>query len=149
MTKWDPRTAAEWSEVPSLLSDVLEWSFSGWTLRVIASLDQRIDYQVKCDRSILFGATKREVVVKTKTKATTAAAVAAKYIENKAQRDEAEPFPRSQAESILKTEILSLTEHLQRNPTYEEGQGRPLPAQGAPLANLTTVKLNRKKVRKL
>ena len=57
-----------------------------------------------------------------------------------AKKDAAEPFARSQAESILKAEILSLTEHLQRNPTYEKGQGRPLPAQGAPLTNLPTVK---------
>ena len=58
----------------------------------------------------------------------------------KAQKDAAEPFPWSRTESVLKTEILSLTEHLQRNPTYEKGQGRPLPAQGAPLTNLPTVK---------
>ena len=38
-----------------------------------------------------------------------------------------------------------MTEHLQRNPTYEKGKGRPLPAQGAQLANLTTIKLSRKK----
>ena len=42
-----------------------------------------------------------------------------------------------------------MTEYLQRNPAYEKGQGRPLPARGAPLANLTTVKLSRNKVRKL
>ena len=41
---------------------------------------------------------------------------------------------------------MLLTEHLQRNPTYEKGQGRPLPAQGTQLANLTTVKLSRKKM---
>ena len=40
-----------------------------------------------------------------------------------------------------------MTEHLQRNPTYEKGKGRPLPAQGAQLANLTTIKLSRKKCR--
>ena len=54
---------------------------------MIASLDQRIDYQVKCDRSILFGATKREVVVKTTTttttKTATTVAVAAKYIQKR------------------------------------------------------------------
>ena len=66
--------------------------------------------------------------------------MAAKYIQNNAQKDEAEPFPRSQAEIVLKAEILSLTEHLQRNPTYEKGQGRPLPAQGVPLTDLTIVK---------
>jgi len=91
---------------------------------VIASLDQRIDYQVKCDRSILFCTAKREVVVKTKTpttktKITRTVAVEAKYIQNNAQKDAAEPSLRSQAESVLKTEILSLTEHLQSNPTYE------------------------------
>ena len=50
---------------------------------------------------------------------------------------------------MLKAEIVLLTEHLQRNPTYEKGKGRPLPAQGTPLANLTTVKLSRKRIRKL
>ena len=39
---------------------------------------------------------------------------------------------------------MSLTEHVKRNPTYEKGQGRPLPARGNPLTDLTTVKLNRK-----
>ena len=63
--------------------------------------------------------------------------------------DAAEPFPISRAESILKAELLSLIEYLQRNPAYEKGQGRPLPARGAPLTNLTTVKLSRNKVRKL
>ena len=38
-----------------------------------------------------------------------------------------------------------MTEHLQRNPTYGKGKGRPLPAQGAQLANLTIIKLSRKK----
>ena len=40
---------------------------------------------------------------------------------------------------------MSLTEHLQRNPTYQKGKGRPLPAQGAPLTDLTTVNLSRKR----
>ena len=40
---------------------------------------------------------------------------------------------------------MSLTEHLQRNPTYRKGQGRPLPSRGTPLTNLTTVKLSRKR----
>ena len=46
---------------------------------------------------------------------------------------------------ILKAELMSLTEHPQRNPTYEKGQGRPLPSRGTPLTNLTTVKLSRKR----
>ena len=46
---------------------------------------------------------------------------------------------------ILKAELMSLTEHLQRNPTYQKGQGRPLPAQEAPLTDLTTVNLSRKR----
>ena len=67
---------------------------------MIASLEQRIDYQVKCDRSILFGATKREVVVKTMTKTTTAA-VAEKYIQKRRKKTkpnhflEAKPNPKS------------------------------------------------------
>ena len=70
----------------------------------------------------------------------------------KAKKDAAEPFPRIEAESrklnlFLKAELLLLTEHLQRNPSYGKGKGRPLPAQGNPLANLTTIKLSRKKVR--
>ena len=68
----------------------------------------------------------------------------------KAQKDATEPFRRCQTESkkpnlSLKAELLSLTEHLQRNPTYEKGEGRPLPARGAPLTKLTTIKLSRKK----
>ena len=50
---------------------------------------------------------------------------------------ETEPNPKSRT--------LSLTEHLQRNPTNQKGKGRPLPAQGAPLTDLTTVNLSRKK----
>ena len=50
--------------------------------------------------------------------------------------EEAKPNP--------KAEIMLLTEHLQRNPTYKKGQGRPLPARGNPLTDVTTVKLNRK-----
>ena len=55
---------------------------------MIASLDQRMDFQVKCDRSILFGAAKREVVVKTTTmtKGTTTAAVAVKYIQKRRKK---------------------------------------------------------------
>ena len=41
---------------------------------------------------------------------------------------------------------MSLTEHLQRNPTYEKGQGRPLPFWGTPLTNLTAVKVKPKKM---
>ena len=44
---------------------------------------------------------------------------------------------------ILKAEIDSLTEHLQRNPTYEKREGEALTSPGNPLANLTTVKLSR------
>ena len=43
----------------------------------------------------------------------------------------------------LKSRILSLIELLQSNPSLKRGKGRPLPAQGNPLANLTTIKLNR------
>ena len=62
----------------------------------------------------------------------------------------AERFPKRKAESkkpnlFLKAEIFLLTENLQRNPSYEKRWGRPLPAQGTPLANLTTIKLSRKK----
>ena len=79
-----------------------------------------------------FGATKREPEVKTTTTTMTKAAVV--HLE-KAQKDGAEPFPWIEAESekpnlFLKAELLLLTEHLQRNPTYEKGKGRPLPAQG-------------------
>ena len=59
---------------------------------MIASLDQRIVYQVKCDRSILFGATKREVVVKTTTKTTTTVAVAAKYIQKRLKKTQPNLF---------------------------------------------------------
>ena len=64
---------------------------------MIASLDQRIDYQVKCDRSILFGATKREVVVKrtTKTTTTVAVAVAAKYIQKRRKKTKPNRFVKA------------------------------------------------------
>ena len=55
-----------------------------------------------------------------------------------------QPFPLKPSR-ILKAELMSLTEHLQRNPTYQKGKGRPLPAQGAPLTDLTTVNLSRKR----
>ena len=72
----------------------------------------------------------------------------------KAKKDPAEPFPRIEAESrkpnlFLKAKLLLLNEHLQRKPSYGKGKGRPLPAQGTPLANLTTIKLSRKKVQKI
>ena len=85
------------------------------------TLVQRIDYQVKCDKSIQFDATKREVVVKT----TTTARAAAKYISEKGAKNTAQPFPKNRAESVLKAELLSLTEYLQQNPTYEKGRGGP------------------------
>ena len=93
-----------------------------------ASLAQRRDCHVKCDKSIQFGATKRETEAKT-MKAATANPT------EKANEDSAELFPRIEAESkkpnlFLKAELLLLTEHLQRNPSYEKGKGRPLPAQG-------------------
>ena len=66
---------------------------SGWTLRVKASLEQRIDYQVKCDRSIEFGATKREPEVKTTTKMTTTCGGEVHL--RKAKKDGAEPIPKS------------------------------------------------------
>ena len=85
------------------------------------SLVQRIDYQVKCDKSIQFGATKREVVVKTTTTTGRRRSTSVK----KAQKNTAEPFPKNRAESVLKAELLSLTEYLQQNPTYEKGRGGP------------------------
>ena len=93
-----------------------------------ASLAQRRDYHVKCDKSIQFGATERETEAKTMTSATANPT-------EKENEDSAELFPRIEAESkkpnlFLKAELLLLTEHLQRNPTYEKGKGRPLPAQG-------------------
>ena len=97
-----------------------------------ASLGQRIDCQVKCDRSIQFGAAKREIVVKSTMTTTTTAWWRPP---EEAQKDTAEPFPWIEAESkkpnlFLKAELLLLTEHLQRNPSYEKGKGRPLPAHG-------------------
>ena len=76
---------------------------------MIASPDQRIDYQVKCDRSILFGATKREVVVKTTTKTTRTAAVATKYIQKRGKETksnrflEAKPNPKSRTLIVDRT----------------------------------------------
>ena len=78
-----------------------------------ASLAQRNDYQVK--REIEFGATKRETAVaKTTTPTTTKIdneSIWKKYKKTKPNHFlEAKPNP--------KAEIMSLTEHLQRNPTY-------------------------------
>ena len=91
-----------------------------------ASLAQRRDYQVKCDKSIQFGATKRE------TEDDDGGDGESNW---KANEDSAELSPRIEVESkkpnlFLKAELLLLTEHLQRNPSYEKGKGRPLPAQG-------------------
>ena len=55
-----------------------------------ASLEQRIGYQVKCDRSIQNGATKREIVVKTTTTTRKAAVVTSIW---KGAKNAAEPFP--------------------------------------------------------
>ena len=68
-------------------------------------------------------------------KTTTTTTKAAEVHLEKAPKDGAEPFPRIEAESekpnlFLKAELLLLTEHLQRNPSYEKGKGRPLPTQG-------------------
>ena len=126
MTKWDPLNAAEWSEVSSLLSDVLEWSFSGWTLRVIASLDQRIDYQVKCDRSILFGATKREVVVKTTTTKTTTTAVVAKYIQKRREKTKPNRFLEAKPNSYRWPNTCKGTQLMKkgRGGPYQPGEPR-------------------------
>ena len=119
-----------------------------------ASLAQRIDYQVKCDRSIQIGAAKRKIVVKTTTTTARKAAVVtfiwkgAKRCSrtvslNRSRIQKADPIPKS------RTVLLLLTEHLQRNPSNEKGKGRPLPVQGNPLAKLSKLRLSRKKVRKL
>ena len=113
-----------------------------------ASLAQRIDCQVKCDRSIQIGATKREIVVKTTTTTTRKAAVVTSIWKgakrcsrtvslNRSRIQKAEPIPKS------RTVLLLLTEHLQRNPSNEKGKGRPLPAQGTPLAKLSKLRLSR------
>ena len=114
-----------------------------------ASLAQRRDCQVKCDKSIQFGATKRETEAKTKTMTSATANPT-----EKANEGSAELFPRIEAESkkpnlFLKAELLLLTEHLQRNPSYEKREGEALTSPGNPLTNLTTIKLSRKKLRKL
>ena len=63
-----------------------------------ASLDQRIDYQVKCNRSIEFGATKRETVVKTTT-ATTTTTCGGEVHQRRAKKDGVEPNPKSRTYS--------------------------------------------------
>ena len=68
-----------------------------------ASLAQRIDYQVKCDKSIQFGATKRETVAKTKTITATTANPTEKgerrlsrtVSYNRSRIQKAEPIPKS------------------------------------------------------
>ena len=64
-----------------------------------ASLAQRRDYQVKCDKSVQFGATKRETEAKTMTSATANPT-------EKADEDSAELFPRIEAEPIPKSRTL-------------------------------------------
>ena len=59
-----------------------------------ASLAQRRDCQVKCDKSIQFGATERETEAKTKTMTSATANPT-----EKANEDSAELFPRIEAES--------------------------------------------------
>ena len=96
-----------------------------------ASLAQRRDYQVKCDKSIQFGATERETEAKTKTMT-----LATANPTEKANEDSAELFPRIEAESkkpnlFLKAELLLLTEHLQRNPSWKK-EGEALTSPGNP-----------------
>ena len=59
--------------------------------------------------------------------------------------DDGELHPKKKRKTkpsrILKAEIDSLTEHLQRNPTYEKREVEALTSPGNPLANLTTLKL--------
>ena len=97
-----------------------------------ASLEQRIDCQVKCDRSVEFCATKREPEVKTTTTTKEAVAKSIWKMCKKMQPNrflESKPNPKK-PNLFLEAELLLLTEHLQRNPTYEKGKERPLPAQG-------------------
>ena len=108
-----------------------------------ASLVQRNDYQVKCNELNLAQLSGRLQWRRRRRKPAVSPF-------EKGAKNAAEPFPRSQAESwkpnlFLKAELMSLTEHLQRNPAYRKGQGRPLPSRGTPLTNLTTVKLSRKR----
>ena len=91
---------------------------------------------------IEFGATKRETSVTTTT-TTTTTKTGGVSIQKRYQKTQPNCF--LEAKPNRKAELMSLTEHLQRNPTYEKGQGRPWPTQGTPLTDLTTVKLNRKR----
>ena len=113
-----------------------------------ASLEQRIDCQVKCDRSIQIGATKREIVVKTTTTTRKAAVVTsiwkgAKRCSrtvslNRSRIQKAEPIPKS------RTLIADRTPA--KEPNLWKREGEALTSPGNPLANLTTVKLSRKKI---
>ena len=103
-----------------------------------ASLAQRNDSQVKCNElnlAQLRGRLQRRRRRRRKKKAMSPSAKDEKTQSNRFL--EAEPNPKSRP--------FSLAEHLQRNPTYQKGKGSPLPAQGAPLTDLTTVNLSRRR----
>ena len=78
-----------------------------------ASFEQRIDYQVKCDRYIEFDATKRETVVKTTT--TTMTTAAAKSIWER--RKKTQPNRILKAEPIPKSRILVADRTPAKEPT--------------------------------
>ena len=95
---------------------------------------------MKCE--IEFGATKRETAV-AKTTTTTTTKIDNESIWKKCKKTK--PNRLLEAKPNPTAEIMSLTEHLQRNPSYKKAQGKPLPPLGNPLNDLTTVKLNRKR----
>ena len=111
-----------------------------------ASLAQRKDYQVKCDKSIQFGATKRETEAKTKTMTSATANPTEKANEDSWS---AELFPRIEAEPIPKSRTLIADRTPAKKPILWKREGEALTSPGNPLTNLTTIKLSRKKVRKL
>ena len=117
-----------------------------------ASLDQCIDCQVKCDRSIQIGAAKWEIVVMTMTTTTRKAAVVTSIWKG-AKRCRAEPFPSIEAESKKPNLFLKAELTADRTPAKEpilwKREGEALTSPGNPLANLTTVKFSWKNFRKL
>ena len=70
---------------------------------------------------------KRESAVKTTTTTTMMTKTGSEVHQKKAQKNRSRTVSKKQSR-IRKAELLTLTEHLQRNPTNEKGKGRPLPA---------------------
>ena len=113
-----------------------------------ASLAQRIDCQVKCDRSIQLAQLLRELYWRRRRRQRLRCRRPSEKSAKRCNRTVPKMPNRIQkAESILKsrTPVADRTPAKEPNLWKRGGEGRPLPARGAPLNKLTTIKLSRKK----